>query len=57
MLVSSSDSENSGVYTISSVSYSGAYNVTYKCVPYNLLGNSSAVTTTIEIQGMFSYYS
>ncbi|XP_065055871.1 hemicentin-2-like isoform X2 [Rhopilema esculentum] len=50
VLVSSSGSENSGVYTISSVSYSGAYNVTYKCVPYNLLGNGSAVTTTIEIQ-------
>eukprot|EP00795_Rhopilema_esculentum_P016592 gene16592-8018_t len=50
VLVSSSGSEKSGVYTISSVSYSGAYNVTYKCVPYNLLGNGVAANTTIEIQ-------
>ncbi|XP_065056313.1 hemicentin-2-like [Rhopilema esculentum] len=50
VLVSSSGSENSGVYTISSVSYSGTYNVTYKCVPYNLLGNGVAANTTIEIQ-------
>ena len=50
--VSSSNSENTGILMVSSIIHtSNAYNVTYKCIPYNLLGNGLERTVIVDIQG------
>ena len=51
-LVSSSGSESNGILVVSSIMYtSNVYNVTYKCTPYNMLGNGLEKAMTLDIQG------
>ena len=50
--VSSSNSEISGILMVSRIMHtSNAYNVAYKCIPYNMLGNGLEQTVMVEIQG------
>ena len=51
--VSSSSSDTTGIMIVSSIMHAAsAYNVTYKCVPYNMLGNGVWKTTMVDVQGM-----
>ena len=51
-LVSSSGSETNGILVVSSIMYSSnVYNVTYKCVPYNMFGKGLDKTIMLDIQG------
>ena len=50
--VSSSNSENTGRLMVSSIMHTpNAFNVIYKCIPYNVLGNGLEQTVMIDIQG------
>ena len=50
--VSSYNSDNTGILMVSSIMHtSSVYIVTYKCIPYNLLGNGLEQTVMIDIQG------
>ena len=50
--VSSSNSETTGTLIVSRIMHmSNAYNVTYKCIPYNMLGNGLEQTVMVDIQG------
>ena len=51
--VSSSSSDTTGIMIVSSIMHAAsAYNVTYKCVPYNMLGNGVEQIMMVDIQGM-----
>ena len=50
--VSSFNSELTGILLESRIMHtSNAYNVTYKCTPYNMLGNGLEQTVMVDIQG------
>eukprot|EP00794_Sanderia_malayensis_P011271 gene11271-12451_t len=49
--ISSSSSQTSGNVTISSIkTVTGTFNVTYKCVPYNFLGQGVTKEVTFDVQ-------
>ena len=50
--VSSLASGTTGVLVVSKISLAG-YNVTYKCVPSNILGDGKEDNVKIDIQGKF----
>ncbi len=44
--------QDSGVLDITSISaLADSYNLTYKCVPYNLLGDGPSDSITLDVQG------
>ena len=50
--VSSSNSEITGILMVSRIMHApNAYNVTYKCIPYNMLGNGLEQIVMLDIQG------
>ena len=52
MEVSSANSETTGRLMVSSIMHTpNTYNVTYKCIPYNMLGSGLEQTVMIDIQG------
>ena len=53
-VVSSSNSETKGILVVASIMHTlSVYNVTYKCIPYNLLGNGPEKTMMVDIQGVY----
>ena len=50
--VSSPISETRGILVVSNILHTNSsYNVTYKCVPYNFLGNGPEKTVMLDVQG------
>ena len=50
--VSSSNSEITGILMVSRIIHApNAYNVTYKCIPHNMLGNGLEQRVMVDIQG------
>ena len=51
-LVSSSGSETIGILVVSRIMYTAnVYNITYKCTPYNMLGNGLEKAMMLHIHG------
>ena len=52
--VSSLNSETPGIMVVPNILHiASTYNVTYKCVPYNFLGNGIEKTVMLDIQGSY----